>query len=173
MSNKKISSKTVLLLGLVVYPILFAATNYVDFKQEETIIEIEPKPIQPIPIVEIEPLDVLIDAMIIVESQGNDSAIGDTHLGSQYAVGALQIRPIMVREVNRILKLKGVKYRYKLKDRYDRDKSIEMFLIWKEFHHKDSDFEVIARSWNGGSNGPKKSKTYNYWKKVEQQLASL
>ena len=167
------NKRVLFLIGVVVYPLLFAATTAGGFKEPQTPIKIEPKPIQPIPIVEIEPLDVLIDAMIIVESQGNDSAIGDTHLGSNYAVGALQIRPIMVREVNRILKLKGVKYRYQLKDRYDRDKSIEMFLIWKEFHHKDSDFEVIARSWNGGSNGPKKSKTYNYWKKVEQQLASL
>jgi hypothetical protein len=165
--------KKLFLLGLVVYPILFAATTASVFREPQIPIEIEPKPIQPISVVEIEPLEILIDAMIIVESQGNDSAIGDKHLGSNYAVGALQIRPIMVKEVNRILKLKGDEHRFKLKDRYDREKSIQMFMIWKEFHHKDSDYEEIARSWNGGPNGPKKSRTYNYWKKVENQLAGL
>ena len=48
-----------------------------------------------------------------------------------------------------------------------------MFTIWKEFHHKDSDYEEIARSWNGGPKGPKNPKTYSYWKKVEYQLYSL
>lgn len=167
------NKRKLFLLSLVVYPILFAATTAGGFKEPQTPVEIEPKPIEPISIVEIEPMELLIDALIYVESKGNDSAIGDTHLGSQYAVGVLQIRPIMVKEVNRILKLKGETHRFKLKDRYDREKSIQMFLIWKEFHHKDSDFEAIARSWNGGPNGPKKSKTYNYWKKVENQLASL
>jgi len=167
------SKRKLFLIGLIVYPLLFAATTGKMVNQIETAVEIEPKPIQPISVVEVEPLDLLIDAMIYVESKGNDSAIGDRHLGSQYAVGALQIRPIMVREVNRILKLKGETHRFKMQDRYDREKSIQMFLIWKEFHHNDSDFEAIARSWNGGTNGVKNPKTYNYWKKVEQQLASL
>lgn len=166
------NKRKLFLLGLVVYPLLFAATTSGNFKVLTTPIKIEPKPIQPIEI-EIDPIELLVDAMIMVESGGNDSAIGDKHLGSQYAVGALQIRPIMVKEVNRILKLKGSKHRYQLKDRYDRDKSIEMFTIWYEFHHNDNDFEAIARTWNGGTNGVKNPKTYSYWKKVEQQLASL
>ena len=167
------SKRKLFLLGLVVYPLLFAATTAGGFKPIESPIKIEPKPIEPISVVEVEPMDVLIDALIYVESKGNDSAIGDRHLGSNYAVGVLQIRPIMVREVNRILKLKGESHRFKLKDRYNREKSIQMFLIWKEFHHNDSDFEAIARSWNGGSKGPQNPKTYSYWKKVEQQLANL
>lgn len=152
--------------GLIVYPILFAATVR---EQIEVPLVIEPKPIE----VVVDPIEPLVKAIIYVESKGNDSAIGDRHLGSNYAVGVLQIRPIMVREVNRILKIKKSDKKYQLKDRYDRDKSIEIFLIWKEFHHKDSDYEAIARSWNGGTNGVKNPKTYSYWKKVEQQLASL
>jgi len=162
------NKRKLFLIGLIVYPLLFAATSKRVVNQIEEIIEVEPKPIV---LSEVEPIDELIDALIYVESKGNDSAIGDRHLGSQYAVGVLQIRPIMVREVNRILKLRGSDYRFQLKDRYDRDKSIEMFLIWKEFHHNDSDFEAIARSWNGGTNGVKNPKTYNYWKKVENQLS--
>jgi len=166
------SKRKLFLIGLVVYPLLFAATSKRGVNQIETTIEIEPKPITLIE-VEIDPIDDLVNAMILVESRGNDSAIGDRHLGSQYAVGALQIRPIMVKEVNRILKLKGESHRFKLKDRYDREKSIQMFLIWKEFHHNDSNFEAIARSWNGGTNGVKNPKTYSYWKKVQTELASL
>ena len=166
------SKRKLFLIGLVVYPLLFAATSKWGVNQIETTIEIEPKPITLIE-VEIDPIDDLVNAMILVESRGNDSAIGDRHLGSQYAVGALQIRPIMVKEVNRILKLKGESHRFKLKDRYDREKSIQMFLIWKEFHHNDSNFEAIARSWNGGTNGVKNPNTYSYWKKVQTELASL
>ena len=166
------SKRKMFLIGLVVYPLLFAATTKRVVDVVEVQLELEPKPIQPIEL-EIDPIELLVGAMIMVESGGNDSAIGDRHLGSQYAVGALQIRPIMVKEVNRILKLKGSKHRYQLKDRYDRDKSIEMFTIWYEFHHNDDDFEAIARTWNGGTNGVKNPKTYSYWKKVENQLASL
>jgi hypothetical protein len=128
-------------------------------------IEVKPKPIKLI-INE----DQFINAIIQVESRGNDSAIGDRHIKGGEAIGALQIRPIMVKEVNRILKLKKSKIRFKMSDRWDRDKSIEMFRIWKEFHHDDDDFETIARNWNGGPNGYKKSRTERYWAKVEQEL---
>jgi|EP01052_Picozoa_sp_SAG31_P034727 hypothetical protein len=123
---------------------------------------------QPI-VLPVKPIDDLVNALIYVESRGLDSAIGDTHL-DQPSVGVLQIRPIMVREVNRICKRIGSHQRFTLKDRFDRNKSVHMFLIWKEFHHKDSDFESIARSWNGGPKGPKSSRTLPYWEKVEKQL---
>ena len=50
----------------------------------------------------------------------------------------------MVREVNRILKRQGKDKCYKNKDRYSRVKSIEMFIIWRDFHHKDHDNEIIG-----------------------------
>ena len=114
-------------------------------------------------------IEPLIDALIMVESLGNDSAIGDVHMGEP-SVGVLQIRPIMVREVNRILKLKRSGYKFKRKDRFSREKSIEMFMIWYEFHHKDSDYEKISRSWNGGPKGHRNNRTLHYWKKVQQEL---
>ena len=132
---------------------------------EEIVIELEPKDI-PVVVPERD----LVTALILVESRGNDSAIGDRHLVGNEAVGALQIRPIMVREVNRILKIQKSDKRYKLKDRFDREKTIEMFYIWKNFHHKDSDFEKIARNWNGGPSGYKKSRTEKYWVKVQKEL---
>tara|TARA_R110000822_G_scaffold91421_3_gene210746 strand:+ start:2017 stop:2529 length:513 start_codon:yes stop_codon:yes gene_type:complete len=112
----------------------------------------------------------LINALIQVESNGNDSCIGDRHLIIP-SVGCLQIRPIMVREVNRILAILGDNTQYKNKDRYSHEKSIEMFLIWKNFHHKDHSNEVIARSWNGGPKGPLRKRTIHYWYKVQKELS--
>ena len=109
---------------------------------------IEPKPIK-IPIT---------DAMILVESAGNDSAYNS----KEEAVGCLQIRPIMVREVNRILKKTGEDYRFEMEDRWSREKSLEMFHIWREYHHPNSTDEVIARNWNGGPNGFNKESTLKY-----------
>jgi hypothetical protein len=116
-----------------------------------------------------QPINKLIDALIYVESRGEDSAIGDTHL-KEPSIGVLQIRPVMVREVNRILKLKRTGYKFKRKDRFSREKSIEMFMIWYEFHHKDSDYEKISRSWNGGPKGHRNNRTLPYWEKVQQEL---
>jgi hypothetical protein len=132
---------------------------------EETIIQLEPKSIQ----MALSERD-LVSALILVESRGNDSAIGDRHIVGGEAVGALQIRPIMVREVNRILKIQKSDKRFTLKDRFDREKTIEMFYVWKNFHHKDSDFETIARNWNGGPKGYKNSRTLKYWSKVQKEL---
>ena len=161
--------KYILVFGLL--PLFFSGTNEVDRPKIEPITILETKPITPIEVI-IPDTPSIVDALIQVESRGNDSAVGDVHLGEP-SIGVLQIRPIMVREINRILKLKGSSHKYKNKDRFSRDKSIEMFTIWKEFHHKDSDYEKIARSWNGGPKGPKNPKTYSYWKNVEYQLYSL
>lgn len=132
---------------------------------EETIIQLEPKALEPI----IKEED-LVSALIHVESRGNDSAIGDRNLVGEEAVGALQIRPIMVREVNRILRIQKSDKRFALKDRYDRGKTIEMFYVWRDFHHKNSDYETIARNWNGGPRGYQKKSTERYWLKVQAEL---
>ncbi len=113
----------------------------------------------------VDTLALLLDAMIQVESRGNDSA----YAKSENAVGCLQIRPVMVREVNRFLKKLGKEKRYTLEDRWSRDKSLEMFNIWYRYRHDDSSLEVIARSWNGGPRGPKKKSTLYYWSKVQKE----
>ena len=71
----------------------------------------------------------LIDAMIHVESRGNDSA----YSASENAVGCLQIRPCMVYDINRILKKQKKGIQYTLTDRWSRDKSIEMFYIYSTY----------------------------------------
>jgi len=160
--------KKVMLLGLIP---LFISSNTktlnINYEREieQPIVELDRKDIPDV----ITDSD-LVTALIFVESRGNDSAIGDRHLVGNEAVGALQIRPIMVREVNRILKIQKNDKRFTLKDRFEREKSIEMFYVWKNHHHKDSEPEVIARNWNGGPKGYKINRTVKYWNKVEQQL---
>ena len=172
----KIMNRLSLKVGLSVI-ILMATVSFVSFPKEKKRVVVEPIILEPmgvdVVIPEVIPetprIEPLIDALIMVESLGNDSAIGDVHMGEP-SVGVLQIRPIMVREVNRILKLKRSGYKFKRKDRFSREKSIEMFMIWYEFHHKDSDYEKISRSWNGGPKGHRNNRTLHYWKKVQQEL---
>ena len=103
----------------------------------------------------------LIDAIIYVESRGNTKA----HNIPEDAVGCLQIRPIMLKEVNRLLGYN----KYKLVDRWSKAKSIEMFNVIKEHTTNQTD-EKLARNWNGGWNGYKKQSTLKYWYKVKEQL---
>ena len=111
----------------------------------------------------------LIEAMAFVESGGNPATIGDINLGTP-SVGLLQIRPIMVREVNRILRKQGLDKRFKNSDRKSGEKSIEMFNIWADAYHLNSSYEKMARNWNGGPKGYKKSATAHYWKKVQNYV---
>ena len=103
----------------------------------------------------------LIDAIIYVERRGDTKA----HNIKEDAVGCLQIRPIMLREVNRLLGYN----KYKLADRWSKAKSIEMFNVIKQ-HTTNPTNEKLARNWNGGWNGYKKQSTLKYWHKVKEQL---
>ena len=103
----------------------------------------------------------LIDAIIYVESRGDSMAYNKR----EDAVGVLQIRPIMLREVNRLLGYD----KYTLQDRWSKAKSIEMFEVIREHTTNPTD-EKLARNWNGGWNGYKKQSTLKYWNKVKEQL---
>lgn len=115
----------------------------------------------------------LYSSIVWVESKGNSFAT--TADGS---AGTVQIRPIMVREVNRILKIKGSDKRYTLQDRFNDLKSREMFWIYQNFYHPNIDWDHIslvelermARRWNGGPDGDKKPSTIKYWHKVLKRL---
>tara|TARA_R110000796_G_scaffold201652_1_gene317855 strand:+ start:1301 stop:1780 length:480 start_codon:yes stop_codon:yes gene_type:complete len=115
-------------------------------------------------------IDTLLQSIILVESNGDSSAVGDKHMKTP-SIGLLQIREVMVDEINRILKKQRSKVRYVYSDRWSATKSIEMYYIWKEFHHNDSDSEIIARNWNGGTYGYKKKSTIKYWTKVKSKLS--
>lgn len=101
--------------------------------------------------------ELIINSIIQIESENNNIARNGDN------IGILQIRPIMVYEINRILGYK----KYKLKDRFDPTKSIEMFKIYTSHHTPDWNLELVARRWNGGYNGELKSSTLNYYLKIK------
>ena len=109
----------------------------------------------------------LINALINVESSNNDNA----YRSCEDAAGALQIRRTMVRDVNRILRRQKSNQRYTYEDRWDRQKSIEMFNIYCD-HYNLVTPEEKARCWNGGPRGLQKLSTKRYWEKVKKQLAT-
>jgi|14BtaG_2_1085337.scaffolds.fasta_scaffold03919_7 hypothetical protein len=159
---------------ILIVTISFLLVSYSSYKK--------PRPVVTPLLIELEPITIskptlkyekLIEALIQVESEGIEYIHGDIGLKEGPSVGVLQIRPIMVREVNRILRIKKINKKFKLKDRYSRKKSIEMFNIWRMFYHPDGNFEKISRTWNGGPKGYLKKSTVGYWMEVQNELSLI
>ena len=108
----------------------------------------------------------VINAIIQVESKGNPKAYnkaGD-------CVGVLQITPVLVKECNNILKSQKSAKRYTLQDRWNAEKSKEMFVIIQEKHNPEHNIEKAIKCWNCGGfylkNNGWKNKSVGYYKKV-------
>ena len=111
----------------------------------------------------------VMNAIIQVESKGNPKAVD----ASGTCVGILQIKSILVKEVNNILRMEKEKKRYTDSDRYNVEKSKEMFIILQEHFNKNHNVEKAIRYWNAGFYYEKaygtaalNRKTKNYYKKV-------
>jgi hypothetical protein len=83
------------------------------------------------------------------------------------AVGPFQIHKCMVDDVNRIVGYKKFSYH----DRYNYNKSLEMFNTYQRFYNPDKDIEAAARMWNGGPTGMNKSKTKHYYKRIKNLMS--
>lgn len=83
--------------------------------------------------------EAFIDAIAWKESRWDVSAVGRNQ-----DVGYLQITPILVSDVNRILGQE----RYTLDDRYDPEKSVEMFNIIQNHYNPSRDKATALRVWN-------------------------
>lgn len=111
----------------------------------------------------------LIAALIQVESQGNDDAIGDKNL-PDHAYGCLQIRHPVCIDVNRV-------YGTALQARQmlgNRALSIDTFRKYVSIYKCVTD-EDKARVWNGGPSAKRKgtamyAATTIYWSKVKKYL---
>ena len=108
----------------------------------------------------------MIDAIIFIESRGNPKAVGGN------SVGILQITPICVREANAILKQRGEKRSFTYQDRYNVQKSKEMFELIQSKYNPNRNIERAIRLWNGGPNYGIRS-TQGYYNKVMGQLKKL
>ena len=105
----------------------------------------------------------VMNAIIQVESGGNPRAV------SGPSCGAMQITPICVRECNNILQKRKSKKRYTLNDRFDVQKSKEMFLLLQSYFNRANDVEHAIRSWNGGQHYSRKA-TQHYYEKVMRHM---
>ena len=107
----------------------------------------------------------IISAIMFVESSYNNFAYNP----NEDAVGCLQIRRCMVDDINRILEIKNLPLRFTYNDRWSREKSIQMFEIYRKYYNLNT-YEKIARCWNGGPNGIHKSTTADYWDRVKNKI---
>lgn len=81
-------------------------------------------------------------ALIWVESKGDSKAVG-----SNNDVGVLQITPILLHDCNRILEMEI----FKLEDRLDSLKSVEMFNIIQDHYNPQHDYHWALKIWNSGA----------------------
>lgn len=86
--------------------------------------------------------DNVINALIKVESNGDEKAVSK----NKKFVGILQISKVLVDDCNRIIGEK--KYTYDC--RYDKTKSIEMFMIYQNYYNPSKDLTFAIRMWKGG-----------------------
>jgi soluble lytic murein transglycosylase-like protein len=104
----------------------------------------------------------LLAAIAQVESSGNPLAYNK----KENAAGLYQIRPIYLRDVNRILGQET----YTLADRFDPVKAQAIVTIYLAHYGKGKTLEQLARIHNGGNSGDKKASTLKYWQKVKAIL---
>lgn len=101
-----------------------------------------------------------IDAVMYVESKNNTFAVGRDN-----DAGVLQITPIYVEEVNRIL---GER-RYSLEDRFDKYKSIEMFTIMNNRYNPERCFYKAMRIHNPNAPETYRKKILEHYIKIKNQ----
>ena len=103
----------------------------------------------------------LIDAIILVESGGQDMAIGD----GNRARGPLQVHAAVVEDVNRFA---GTSYSWKgMTNRVAARQVCELYL---QRYAKGKSDQYCARLWNGGPTGPSKTATKRYWARVSREI---
>jgi len=116
-------------------------------------------------------MDKLILAIIMVESGGNDNAVGDKHLKNK-AFGPMQIRKPCVQDANRYL---GTSYTAE-QCLGNRTISTIIFKAYMAIYATNKRIGRLvtdqdrARIWNGGPNGWKMASTIPYWQKVKKYL---
>ena len=110
----------------------------------------------------------LLAALIAVESGGNDMA-----RGRHGELGALQVRPCVVRDVNRIA---GTHYRWA--EMTNRWAAMGVFRIYTGHYCTEARLgrpvtnQDLARVWHGGPSGWKRSKTVAYWRRVRARMSA-
>ncbi len=102
----------------------------------------------------------LLSALIQIESGGNDLA-----KGRHGELGALQIKPILVRDVNRIM---GTHYAHAQVT----NRAVSTFIATAYLSHygKNLSDESLARIWQGGPKGHRTTSPRAYARRVMREL---
>ena len=108
---------------------------------------------------EVDDWNLLIEAIIRVESNGNDSIVNHKNAG-----GCLQLTPIYIAEANHIIGKKGY---YSVDDRFDRHKSIEIFKVVNGFHNPEKDFSRAIKLHNPLAGEWYMNRVYNEYNKIK------
>ena len=111
--------------------------------------------------------ETLIEAIATIESRKNPKVVSRC---GKY-VGYLQISKLLVNECNMILNER----KYSYNDRYDKQKSIEMFIVIQNRHNPDGNIEKAIRLWKSGDTKcmQRKARTESYYRKVMKIFAAL
>ena len=109
----------------------------------------------------------VVEAIAQVESEGHPELVSKNGL----YVGYLQISKVLVRQVNQILGTKAYTYN----DRYDKQKSIEMFIIFKEHYNKEGNMEMAIRLWCSGDLRcmSRKRASEGYYRRVMRKYSEM
>ena len=105
----------------------------------------------------------LLSALIQIESHGNDHA-----RGRHGELGALQIKPILVRDANRIM---GTSYAHAQVT----NRAVATFIAHAYLSHygRNLSDESLARIWQGGPTAISRSSSRAYGRRVMRKLSSL
>jgi soluble lytic murein transglycosylase-like protein len=109
---------------------------------------------------------ILLSALIMVESSGNDRAIG--RMGE---LGPLQIMPTTLVDINRISGRSFTR-----SDAFHRESAIQMATIYLNHYATEKrlgrkpTFRDYAMIWHHGPNGWKRTGPDRYWNKVQRHL---
>ena len=106
--------------------------------------------------------DIFVQALIQVESEGKEDAVG-----TKNDVGILQITPIFVKDVNRIL---GEK-RYTLSCRTDKRKSLEMFEILQGHYNPSKSIDKAIKLHNPRAGQSYRIKIMNQMELIKENLS--
>lgn len=106
--------------------------------------------------------DIFVEALIQVESEGKADAVGKTN-----DVGILQITPIYVKDVNRILG----EEKYDLSCRTDTEKSLEMFEILQSHYNPKKDIDKAIKLHNPRAGQSYRIKIMNQMEFIKSNLS--
>lgn len=107
-----------------------------------------------------------LDAVAVVESNGKDSAVGD----SGNALGRYQIWEIYWHDAVEYCPELGGRYKDVTNKEYAERVVVAYLMRYGRKFITDNDLQSLARIHNGGPKGYKAKGTLKYWRKVEAAL---